>query len=125
MIERAVIALAVLSLWGCASSGNRVLEKQDATAVNQQIVDGKTTRPEVVATYGQPSQTSLTDAGNEVWTYTFAHATSQPQNFIPIVGIFAGGMDVQKKELVILFDKDGIVVKHTMNIMKTSVQRGG
>jgi len=34
-------------------------------------------------------------------------------------------MDVQKKELVILFDKDGIVVKHTMNIMKTSVQRGG
>jgi hypothetical protein len=45
-------------------------------------------------------------------------------NFVPIVGVFAGGNNVDKKELVILFDKNGTVTKHTMNVSKQTVQRG-
>jgi outer membrane protein assembly factor BamE (lipoprotein component of BamABCDE complex) len=114
----------VLSVTGCASAGNQVLAKQDAATVSQSIVDGKSTKADVQTAYGDPNDTSFTDGGNEIWKYTYAYATPTAASFVPVVGIFAGGANVDKKTLVILFDKSGVVVKHTMSSSHEQVKRG-
>jgi outer membrane protein assembly factor BamE (lipoprotein component of BamABCDE complex) len=101
-----------------------VLAKQDAATVSQSIVDGKSTKADVQTAYGDPNDTSFTDGGNEIWKYTYAYATPTAASFVPVVGIFAGGANVDKKTLVILFDKSGVVVKHTMSSSHEQVKRG-
>ena len=119
-----LIASCALALAGCASAGNQVLAKQDAATVSQSIVDGRSTKAEVQAAYGDPNDTSFTDGGNEIWKYSYSYATPTAASFVPIVGIFAGGADVDKKTLVILFDKAGVVTKHTMSSSHEQLKRG-
>lgn len=111
-------------LAGCASAGNQVLKTETSDSVDQQIHDGQSTKASVKAAFGDPSETSFTDGGNEIWKYTYAYVTPMAADFVPIVGLFAGGSNVDKKELVILFDKNGTVTKHTMNASKETIQRG-
>jgi outer membrane protein assembly factor BamE (lipoprotein component of BamABCDE complex) len=119
-------ALVVLALGvvGCASSGNEVLKSQDATAVNQSIIDGQTTREQVQLTYGQPSRVTFLSEKNEMWTYAWARASAQGQNFIPIVGVFARGYDVRAKELVVVFNEKNVVVRHAMTDNTRVVKAG-
>jgi outer membrane protein assembly factor BamE (lipoprotein component of BamABCDE complex) len=118
----AISSVAVVA--ACASAGNMALRDENEKTVAARIVEGKTTRQEVQAAYGPPTQTTFTDGGNEIWTYRYAYATPKAVNFVPIIGIFAGGADVQQKELVILFDKSNIVVKYTMRESQQEVTRG-
>jgi outer membrane protein assembly factor BamE (lipoprotein component of BamABCDE complex) len=118
-----ILAIAVL-LGACASAGSMQLKEESGTTVATKIFEGKTTRGEVQSMYGQPSQTTFTDAGNEIWTYRYAYATPKAMNFVPIVGIFAGGADVQSKELVVMFDKNNVVSRFTMRESQQEVVRG-
>ena len=119
----ACIAALGIALGACASAGNDVLRQQDANTVNQTIIDGRTTRADVERIYGPPSTTSFTDAQNEIWTYRWARSTAKTENFIPYVGAFVGGADVQKKELVILFNAQNVVVRHSMRETNEAVRR--
>jgi outer membrane protein assembly factor BamE (lipoprotein component of BamABCDE complex) len=116
--------VTVVSLSACASAGNQVLKTQDADTVSRSIVDGQSTKATVQSTFGDPNDTSFTDGGNEIWKYTYAYATPTPETFIPIVGIFAGGANVDKKTLIVLFDKAGMVTKHTMSTSHEQIKRG-
>jgi hypothetical protein len=102
-------------LVGCASGGNDVLRTQDAATVDRYVVDGKTTRSEVEKIYGPPSATSFADAQNDIWIYRWGRATAKPENFVPYVGTFMGGSNLQQKELVILFNAQSVVVRHSMH----------
>jgi hypothetical protein len=115
--------LAALSVGACASAGNDVLRTQDAKAVDQNIIDGKTTRSEVESMYGAPTSTSFANTQNEIWIYRWSRATSRPENFIPYVGLLVASNDVQKKELVILFNEQNIVVRHSMRETNETVRR--
>ena len=106
--------LAALLVGACASSGNDVLRTQDAAAVDQNIIDGRTTRNEVQAKYGTPASVSFANAQNEIWVYRWRRMTSHPENFIPYVGILVASNDVQSKELVILFNEQNVVARHSM-----------
>jgi len=117
-------AVVAVSLQACASAGNQVLAKADAGSVDKVIVDGKTTKADVTAAYGDPNEHSFTDGGNDIWKYTYAYATPKAVNFVPVVGIFAGGADVDKKVLVIMFDKSDVVMRHTMSVSHEEVKRG-
>src|SRR5260370_27355433 len=75
--------LAALSVGACASAGNDVLRTQDAKAVDQNIMDGKTTRSEVESMYGAPTATSSASAQSENWVYRWSRATCRPENFVP------------------------------------------
>jgi hypothetical protein len=113
---------AALFVGACASGGNDVLRTQDATAVNQNIVDGKTTRGEVERIYGFPTATSFADSRSEIWVYRWGRSTSHPENFIPIVGGLVASNDVQKKELVIIFNDQNIVARHSMRETSETVR---
>jgi hypothetical protein len=117
------IGLAALAVGACASVGNDVLRTQDAKGVDQAIIDGKTTRSQVEAMYGPPNATSYASAQSEIWVYRWARSTSRPENFIPYVGILVAGNDVQKKELVILFNEQNIVTRHSMRETNETVRR--
>ena len=120
----AAVAVLALGLGGCASRGNEVLKAQDTSTVNLSIIDGQTTRDDVQRIYGAPAQTSFLTEKNEVWTYRWARATAQGQNFIPIFGAFVRGYDVRKKELVIVFNERNVVSRHTMTDYNDAVKTG-
>jgi outer membrane protein assembly factor BamE (lipoprotein component of BamABCDE complex) len=102
-----------------------VLKTESADTVDKMIVDGRSTKPDVQKALGDANDTSFTDNGNEIWKYQYAYATATPETFIPLVGAFVGGANVDKKTLTILFDKDGVVMKHTMSTSHEQVKRGG
>jgi len=119
----AAVAFLTAALAGCASGGNEVLRVQDANAVDQAIIDGKTTRSEVERIYGPPNATSFANAQTDIWIYRWVRSTAKAENFIPYVGAFVGGRDVQKKELVILFNEQNLVVRHSMRDSTDSIRR--
>jgi hypothetical protein len=125
VLRAAGLGVALFVVGGCASGGNEILRNQDAATVNTLIVDNKTTRDEVLAIYGAPTVSSFLNEKNEMWTYRWARATAQGQNFIPVVGPLVRGYDTRKKELVIVFNEQSIVARHTMldtiNTVKTGL----
>ena len=123
-MKKLAIAGLVIFLGACASAGNMALRNETPQTVATRIVEGKTTKQEVQAAYGQPTTTSFTDGGNEIWNYRYSYATPKAINFVPLIGILAGGADVQSKELVILFGKDNIVTKYSMRESEQEVSRG-
>lgn len=112
----AMIALIATSLIlaGCASSGNKHLQKETETSVQTKIVEGKTTKAEVKGMFGSPESVNFTDGGNEIWKYAFAKIKVSGKSFIPFYGLFHNGATGTKKELTILFNGD-VVKKYTMS----------
>jgi outer membrane protein assembly factor BamE (lipoprotein component of BamABCDE complex) len=118
-----VASIAILAT-GCASGGNERMRDQTQASVSQKIAEGKTGKEEVKEMLGDATSVSFTDSGNEIWTYKHARATPKAQNFIPIVNLFSRGADVKTKELVILFDKNGIVNRYSMRETDDEVKSG-
>lgn len=108
VLKSVVVALCVLVLSGCATIGTKQITKGEIVS---QIKEGKSTKTDVKALLGEPSNISFTDAGQENWTYCYSRATTRPATFIPIIGIFAGGADTETHTLTIRFTKEGIVEK--------------
>jgi len=118
-----ILCVLSISLSGCVSSGNETLKSQDRSTVEMNIVDGKTTREDILRLYGSPTQTTFTANKNEVWVYSWAHKSPQAQNFIPLAGPFVAAVDVQQKRLIILFDSQNVVAKHSFTEAKTTARR--
>ena len=123
-MKKVTIVGFVFFLGACASAGNMPLRNESSQTVAARIVEGKTTKQEVQDAYGQPTTTSFTDGGSEIWTYRYSYATPKAVNFVPVIGIFAGGADVQSKELVLLFDKNNVVTKYSFRESAQEVSRG-
>ncbi|ABO60418.1 outer membrane protein assembly factor BamE (plasmid) [Burkholderia vietnamiensis] len=119
----AVLA-AVIALAGCASAGNQTLRSANPSEIEQHVVKGKSTKSDVEAYLGAAESVSFTDSGLEIWQYTYAKQTSKAINFIPVVGILAGGADVDKKVLTILFNDKGVVMKSTYAASKGEIRTG-
>jgi outer membrane protein assembly factor BamE (lipoprotein component of BamABCDE complex) len=123
-IRTPVVAMLVVTMLGCASAGNQALKEQTKETVSQKITKGLTTKDQVRKEYGDPMDTSFTEGGSEIWKYRYAHAETTAMGYVPIVRHFAGGTDVDKKELVILFDKNGVVENFTMQQSKQQIRHG-
>lgn len=89
MKKFALIATILAICAGCASSGVQISEKA-AT----QFKEGQTTEQQVIDALGKPS-TILISGGKKTLAYTGVQYQIQGASFIPIVGLFAGGADVQ------------------------------
>lgn len=120
----AVLACTALILSGCVTMGNERIKGQTQESVASNIVEGKTTKAEVVAAYGDAASVGFTDSGNEVWNYTYTRAVPTPQTFIPIVGLFTAGANTTTTGLVILFNREGIVSKYTMRETQGVMKHG-
>ena len=110
-----VAALALAALAGCASVGNETLRTESEASVQKKITEGRTTKSEVRGMFGSPLKTSFTDGGLEIWTYEFSKVSADAVSYIPIVNLFGATASGTKKELVVLFDKSGVVQRYSMS----------
>ena len=126
-MKTALLVLALLFvpfLFGCASSGNEKLRNESQTTLSQKLTKGVTTKDQVQASLGAADNVSFTDGGNEIWKYYHVISTAKGVNFIPIVNLFAAGVDQEKKELVILFDDQGVVKNFTFAETQGELRQG-
>lgn len=107
---KSVLTLVLLLglLIGCASSGRKI----DQAAV-ETITKGETTKAQVIARLGSPDQITRMGNGDTLFMYHYMRATPKPATFIPIVGAFAGGANVQHQSCTIIFGPDGLVKNYT------------
>ncbi|SIR95689.1 Beta-barrel assembly machine subunit BamE [Moraxella cuniculi DSM 21768] len=104
--------LTALVLTGCASTGNIVMKEQNQQTIEQVITKGQTTKQDIAAHFGSADSISFTDSGKEIWTYRHSRSKPMARNFIPY-NFFSFGENIQTKELVILFDSEGVVSNYT------------
>ena len=109
------------ALAGCASGGVQALKDETTQTVAAKITKGRSTQADVKAAFGDPISTSFTDSGNELWNYQYIKLVPKAVDFVPVVGLFAGGSDVEKKTLVVFFDKNGIVQNFALSSAKTEI----
>lgn len=100
---------------GCASVGNEQLRNETETSIQGKIIEGKTTKSQIRATFGSPLKTTFTDGGLEVATYEFTNVSADAISYVPIVNLFGASASGKKKELVVLFDKSGFVQRYSMS----------
>ncbi len=110
----ATVIVAVL-VTGCASVGNEQLRNETESSIQGKIVEGKTTKSQIRTTFGSPLKTTFTDGGLEVATYEFTNVSADAISYIPIVNMFGASASGKKKELVVLFDKSGVVQRYSMS----------
>jgi outer membrane protein assembly factor BamE (lipoprotein component of BamABCDE complex) len=118
-----VAAMVAVLLAGCASSGNKKLQKETEVSMQNKIKEGVTTKAEVKLAFGSPDGVTFTDGGNEVWKYAFARAKVSGKAFIPFYGLFNNTVTGTKKELVILFDGNK-VSKYSMSESEINSRSG-
>lgn len=98
------ILIFTISLVGCATVGRKL----DPAAV-EKIEKGKTTRQEVIELIGSPDQMTRDGDGNVTFSYMYVRATAKAESFIPVVGAFAGGANVQNQMVMVIFGPDSVV----------------
>jgi outer membrane protein assembly factor BamE (lipoprotein component of BamABCDE complex) len=91
-------------LAACVSVGRPI----DQSAADK-IEKGKTTREQVISLMGSPDQITSRGDGSTVFSYHYMRATAKPATFIPIVGAFAGGANVQNQMFIVTLGSDGVV----------------
>jgi outer membrane protein assembly factor BamE (lipoprotein component of BamABCDE complex) len=99
-----IILTAAVLLCGCASVGHKL----DESKIDQ-IKKGVTTRDQVVQLVGSPDQITRDGFGRVTFQYIYSRATTKASTFIPIVGAFAGGANVQSQMLMVTFDTNNVV----------------
>jgi outer membrane protein assembly factor BamE (lipoprotein component of BamABCDE complex) len=90
-------------LIGCSTSGRRVDQTQVDTI---RLGDDKAS---VQARIGPPDQVSRSVTGVETWTYAYSKSRPNAKRFIPLLGTFIGGKNVETQTVTILFNDENRV----------------
>ena len=103
-------AVLPLVLMGCVLSaeGNKDIGNAE---VLSQIKPNESTKADVQALLGPPTDTTYTAAGQEIWKYIYTRIEQRATGYIPIVGDFVGGTDTESATLTILWHENDTVQK--------------
>ena len=116
-----IIITSILLLTGCVTAPEPLSKKNSELTqgmVQMNLEVGKTTKAEVVETFGAPNITTRDGDGNEVWTYQRQAQVSQSSSnsgfiFVIIAGksSSASGFESSSRmmTLIIKFDNEDIV----------------
>ena len=113
------LCLMGIVLAGCATSGTKIEQDQIS-----KIKEGVTTEQEVTALLGSPFSKTLTSDGKTIMMYLYTKTQTKASTFIPVVGLFKGGMDMKQQTLSILIDQNGKVEKYTFNDADNEIKTG-
>jgi len=90
-------------LTGCSTTGHRVDQTQVDTI---KVGDAKT---DVQALIGPPDQIARSISGQETWIYAYSRTRPNAKRFIPLLGTFIGGKNVESQTVTVMFDQNGRV----------------
>jgi len=105
--------LAATILAGCVTSGNKVLKGETKESVGEKLRVGMSP-DEAVAIFGEPKDVTFTDSGNEVWQYKFTEGQIKAKSLIPYYSLIDSGSKGTTKTLVLFFNDETGLVRHTM-----------
>jgi hypothetical protein len=103
----------------CVAAGTQVRENQLS-----QFHKGRSTEADVEAALGAPNQNMLLPDGSRMICYTYVRSTSRPENFIPYVGAFVGGMDTHSNSTCFQFADNGLLKGYTCNSTQSGAGYG-
>lgn len=109
MKANAILSGAVVAtlLMGCSTSGRKLDQTQIDTI---RIGDDKAA---VQASIGAPDQVSRSVSGGETWTYEYSRSRPNAKRFIPLLGTFIGGKNVETQTVNVVFNDEGRVADVT------------
>jgi hypothetical protein len=97
--------LCVLLLGGCITTGQSSLAGYNNHAVSTKIKVGKTTKSDVLDTFGRPGKTtSASKANGEIWTYTRTDIGASAMLF--------DQSNARAQSLQIEFNRHGVVIDY-------------
>lgn len=100
--------LAIVALiTGCASAG----KNYDSRKVTD-IKKGETTEAELVGMFGKPETRGINSEGSVTLTWLYSEAHVKGATFVPLVGMFAGGVNSKTKTLLVRLDSSGKVASY-------------
>lgn len=102
----AALLIGVLTQ-GCATNIGNV--KTEDFGSYLQLEKGKSTKEDVHRIFGQPQDVKYLESGSgSIWEYIYARSTMSGATFVPIVGLFAGGNNVDAKVSTFYFNELGV-----------------
>ncbi|MCK9685140.1 hypothetical protein [Scleromatobacter humisilvae] len=101
-------AAIALCLAGCSTVGNGRLVQLDAVHAQALLVPGRTTRDDVRQALGDGAVIHF-DSGMETWHYAYREGIAKGWDDVPYVNLIVARLDRPIKELVILFDANGVL----------------
>lgn len=107
MRKAIIAAFLMLGLSACATSGTMVTEQQTSS-----FEEGVTTEMEIREVLGEPT-TITTSTEERALIYTGATYQTKAATFVPVVGIFVGGSDVQSTSVIFKIGPDGVLQEMT------------
>lgn len=75
----------------------------------EQVEKGRTTYDEAVSKFGPPQFNTVAADGSRYATYYRARTHIKGASFVPIIGMFAGGMNVGATTISLIFGPDGVL----------------
>ena len=111
--------IVALALTACASSGRKI----DQSKVDQ-IKKGSSTKEQVLALIGTPEKITKDGDGNTTFSYHYVYASAKGESFIPIVGMFAGGVNTKEQSVTVKFGPDGEVPQVESSVGASDVSQG-
>ena len=105
---------------GCGSSGNTKFSRAMSSNqyLDQLLIDGKTTQAQVRQALGDPIKVDFDYHHTEKWYYKHTRKVSKVTNFVPLINNLYSGTDNRTRKLIILFDENKIVKRHTITDSK-------
>jgi len=105
--------LACLLAAGCTTVGNGRLAQLDATSAGQLLLPGRTTQAEVRTALGEGSVIHF-QSGYETWHYFYREGLAKGWDDVPYVGLVTSRLDRPTRELVLLFDGQGVLRRYSL-----------
>jgi len=119
LLGNVLLVFLAVCLAGCVSSGRKI----DQSAADK-IEKGKTTREQVVNLIGSPDHITRTGNGDTIFMYNYMRIAAKPASFIPYVGLFVGGSNLQHQMYMVTFGPDGVVKDYLSTYGASESDRG-
>jgi hypothetical protein len=85
---------------------------------------GVTTEADVIAKLGDPNMVSTNPDGTKIDTYMHVASSANAVNYIPVVGLFAGGAKSSSETVNFTFDSHNILKSTSSNRTNVNVNTG-
>ena len=115
----AAIAALCASMSGCMSAGTKVTDDQMT-----QFQKGVTTEDQVISHLGKPNSTARNSDGTFTDVYQYVHATPDAVDFVPIVGLLAGGATGTSNTVTFVFDEKKVLKDYSSAQSTQKVKTG-
>lgn len=102
-----LLAIAVLALSGCASSGTKI----DAAQL-EEVRRGQTTVTDIVRRFGRPNFLSKNWDGTQTAAYARSEGRSDAGTLLPLMGAVVAGADTSVDSVIFYFDASGVLTDY-------------